>query len=122
MKLLVCGSREFTDRQVVDQALNVYLAEHGDALIVIQGGHKSGADAIAAYWCERNEVDCMRVPAKWRAHGTPEAGPIRNRRMRDRYKPDAALAFRAPPPAKNAGTDNMIALLREAGIPVGVVE
>jgi len=120
MKLLVCGSREFTDQQAVHQALNVYLREHGEDLIVIHGGAR-GADSIAAYWCERSEVDCLRVPAKWRVHGTPAAGPIRNKRMRDRYKPDAALAFRKVG-AANVGTDHMIALLREAGIPVEVVE
>ncbi len=119
MKLIVTGSRDHTGRQLIHQALNRYLREHGEDLIVIHGGAR-GADYIAAHWCEINDVDCLRVPAKWTAHGD-SAGPIRNKRMRDRYRPDAAVAFPVAG-AANVGTHNMIELCREAGVPVEVVE
>ena len=120
MKLLVCGSRHYHDGQRLSETLGLYLRQVGEDLIVIHGGCETGADIMADWWCKKNEVDCMRVPAKWRVYDNA-AGPIRNKRMRDRYKPDAAVAFRQLG-AENVGTDGMIALLHEAGIPVEVIE
>lgn len=121
VKLLVCGGRSYSDAVKIRHVLDRYLEEYGDDLIVIHGACPTGADKIADRWCIENEVDCVRVHAKWNRHGKRAAGPIRNKRMRDKYRPDAAVA--APTPDhENAGTWGMVALLREVGIEPEIIE
>lgn len=75
MIVIVSGGRHYEDpngdlARVLDE-LQPYLVVHGGA---------SGADEVAARWAQAREVDCLRVPAKWKQYGKA-AGPKRNEQM-----------------------------------------
>jgi hypothetical protein len=46
MKVLVCGSRDWEDRNAIGNRISALWREHGDEVTVIHGGAK-GADQIA---------------------------------------------------------------------------
>ena len=88
MRLLVCGSRNWTRADVVYAAL--------DALrpaIVIEGG-ATGADAIARQWARDRGAYLDTYPADWNRDGKA-AGPIRNARMLAEGRPTHGLALGA---------------------------
>ena len=114
--VLVCGGRKYDG---VLPALNSLHAERPIGLVVHGGagqvidGKTTGADEQAGLWAKRNEVNCLRVPAKWRKYGK-RAGPFRNGEMLDLpFKVDLVVAFPG-----GYGTANMVKLAKEAGISV----
>ena len=113
MRVLICGSRTWRDRQAIGLAV---CGLPRDA-VVIHGG-ADGADALAGQaavlWRLQQEV----YPADWAKHGKA-AGPIRNQQMLDEGHPDRVIAFRMP--GASRGTDDMIRRAKRAGIPVEVV-
>lgn len=89
-RILVTGSRHWTDRQAIREALaSVW---HPEAVLV--HGAAPGADTLAAacwsHWGGRVEA----WPARWRTEGRA-AGPLRNRRM-VAAGADLCLAFPLP--------------------------
>lgn len=119
MKVLVCGSRNYTDFRTICRELDKLHATNPIAL-VIEGGAK-GADTIARNWGGFHRVPVKTFPADWEKHGRA-AGPIRNKQMLDEGKPDLVVAF--PKDGKlNAtkGTANMVKQARERGIEVIVI-
>lgn len=117
MRLLVCGSRKWTDRDAVFHCLDVL---HGRTPVdVLIFGGARGADTLAREWGTAREIpkqECYH--ANWNKHGRA-AGPIRNAHMLRVGKPDCAIAFRLP--GRSPGTRDMIQRLRKAGVPVTVV-
>ena len=89
MRVLVCGGREFASRQMLCEALNRLRKDRGIALIIAGGAR--GADAMAEWWAKAEGVPCDVYQADWAGLGR-KAGPIRNQRMLDEGKPDAAEA------------------------------
>jgi len=77
MRLLVFGSRKWTDREVIASTLNAYL-EAGT--VVVHGDCRSGADRIAKQICEDKGITMDPHPADWDRYGNA-AGPIRNEEM-----------------------------------------
>lgn len=74
-----------------------------------------GADYVDSFvisWCLKRKVSFAVLYAEWEKYGNA-AGVIRNERMLTKFKPDMVLAFPG-----DAGTTNMKALARAAGIPV----
>lgn len=131
MRVLVCGSRTFTDPRPVDTMLyglwRPLIADIGRAakrdgvMTVIEGGAK-GADALAAFWAQSHEGVCwIQVPANWARDGKA-AGPIRNQRMLVDGNPDLVLAFVDKPLAESRGTADMVRRARGAGVRTYVVE
>lgn len=108
-KILVCGGRNYKDQDKVNLILNKI---HDDAGItcIVQGGAK-GADELAKNWAERHNIECKEYKADWDAYGR-SAGPIRNREMFNKEKPDMVVAF---PGGK--GTAHM-ASIAEGKVPV----
>ena len=117
MKVLVTGSREFTDRQMVFDKLNAQTnVGSGKSSLVVIHGAASGADQLASAWCStRRSVYEIAVPAKWDVHAKL-AGPLRNTVMLS-LNPDVVLAFYQEG-AANRGTSHMVMLAKKAGIPV----
>lgn len=120
-RVLVTGSREFTDAHIIFSALYDMLEEHGH-LTVIHGGAR-GADSIAARWVERNIRDSVAEEylAEWdkypaRPGGKSPAGHIRNSVM-VKSGPQIALAFLSTR-SQNSGTRGCMALISKAGIPL----
>jgi hypothetical protein len=110
MKVLVCGGREYNDKEKVNNSLKKLRDKHGIDLI-IEGGAK-GADKLGGEWADSNGIPHCTFHANWEALGK-RAGPIRNENMIKFGSPDCVVAF-----AGGIGTNGMIRLAESAGIPV----
>jgi predicted Rossmann-fold nucleotide-binding protein len=109
-RVLVCGGRNYEDRDALYAALDQLHSEHRFS-VVIAGGAR-GADTLAADWAKERGIPTEIYMAEWNRLGR-KAGPIRNRRMLDEGKPDLVVAFPG-----GTGTAGMAALARNAGEPV----
>jgi hypothetical protein len=115
-RVLVCGGRDFGDREAVYGALDVLRAEHG-SLVVIEGG-ATGVDRLALDWVRRGEpsfppsAEHLSFPADWNRYGRA-AGALRNIKMLKEGKPDLVLAFNG-----GRGTANMVQQATRAGVEV----
>jgi YspA, cpYpsA-related SLOG family len=106
MRLLICGGRDYSNRDLVYKTLDQLKPTE------ICHGAASGADSLAEEWAVLNKISSTKFYPDWKNLGRA-AGPIRNKQMRDTFKPDKVLAF---PGGK--GTANMIALAKENKIEV----
>lgn len=124
--VLATGSRDYTARDTVWDALDEQLLDAltyrgADFIVVHVGDCPTGADHHAREWVFQRTaggypVRCEIFYAAWAGTGRA-AGPIRNQRMVEAGA-DVALAFYAPPPARNIGTAGCARLARAAGIKV----
>lgn len=128
MRILICGSRSWHDRQPIEDLLVERQAEAAARSIyapvefmVIHGACPDGADwladKIALDLGLTPGVDLIREPAQWKRYGR-SAGPRRNQKMLDAYQPSEVHAFRSS--GKSSGTDDMVARARKAGVPTYV--
>ena len=100
-RILVTGSRNWTDRATICSALTLYASadELRQPLTIVHGNCPTGADAIANTWCLTRRVTVEPHPAK--GHPTqdfgpwPGAGPRRNAFMVS-LGADLCLAFIGP--------------------------
>lgn len=116
MRILVTGSREWTDSfQIINAFLDVEL-HPWDEVTVIHGDCPTGLDPLAAQ-IAKDEFGWKvePYPADWAKHGKA-AGPIRNQEMVDAGA-DVCLAF-FQPGAANRGTQDCVSRAEAAGIPV----
>ncbi|MGC0251228.1 DUF2493 domain-containing protein [Pseudactinotalea sp. Z1748] len=117
MRILVTGSRTWTDAQVVEQALDEVLATaEGAEVVLVHGACPTGADYFADLHVRRLGLPVEAHPADWRAHGRA-AGPIRNAQMVD-LGADIVLSF---PLGTSRGTWHTTRLAKRAGIPVRII-
>ena len=119
VRIIVCGSRKWTDRWFFEQAMRNTLGPFVDLneLTIVHGACPTGADQMADEWARRRSVNVERYPADWKEHGKA-AGPIRNALMASKGA-DLCIAFLLPD-GKSRGTTNMIRCATDAGIPVRV--
>lgn len=110
MRILVCGGRDYADKDRVSAALDAVHRKHGITLL-IEGG-ASGADACGLVWATNRRVPTKTIEANWAQYGR-SAGPKRNQRMLDEGKPDAVVAFPG-----GRGTADMVRRAKMANIPV----
>jgi len=73
-------------------------------------GDATGVDSVVRDWCIENGVRCKRFKANWKKFGK-SAGPRRNRRMLDKFKPTMLLEFPG-----GSGTANCVAEARKREI------
>jgi hypothetical protein len=110
MKVLVCGGRDYDDRDLVYYMLDRFNAEAPFRMIV--EGAATGADTLAYDWAMSRRIPCLRVPADWHRLGKA-AGMERNRKMVEMTKPDRVVAFPG-----GIGTNAMTDHARMMGIKV----
>lgn len=120
MKVLVCGSRHWTDKFSILDAL----ADLPEGTIVVHGA-ADGADAMAGLAASRLGFKERPYPAKWGEYGKA-AGHIRNSLMLEKEHTesepiDLVLAF-TPDLASSKGTLNMVTKAQAKGIPVRVIQ
>lgn len=128
MRVIVTGSRGWSDKQRVYDALNDAYRTYGP-FVLVHGACSTGADFIAHEWytlaARLVPVQEERFKASWETRGRA-AGPERNERM---VKAGAALllAFLGPcmrehcdqpQPHDSHGTAGCVDLAREAGIEI----
>ena len=113
LRVLVCGSRYYTDyRKVLEQLRKL------DAALVIAGACR-GADFLAVKAAKACSIPYVEFPADWQTFGKA-AGPIRNIQMLKEGKPDFALVFH-PDIASSKGSKHMLSLVKWAGVPFLIV-
>jgi YspA, cpYpsA-related SLOG family len=113
MRVLVCGGRDYADRESVYNTLcDLDSAPCGPITCVIHGDAR-GADRLGMQWArDMGDIEDMAFPADWKLHGRA-AGPIRNGEMLARGKPDLVVAFPG-----GRGTADMVAQAKRVGIRV----
>jgi hypothetical protein len=125
-RVLVTGSRDWSDEDTIRSALRAWWNENGrprDAVLV-HGACRTGADAIADRIWSAQGLPIERHPAPWNAlDGQSQrlgrrAGPIRNRRM-VRIGATICLAFIKD---NSPGASGCVQLAKAAGIPVRLFE
>jgi len=119
MRVLVCGSRTFTDQGVVTRVLDGIDAN--DSIECVIHGTASGADSCGRLWASVVHTTIEPFPADWKTLGR-RAGYVRNEQMLAEGKPDLVVAFVDKPLQHSRGTWNMVILAREAGVKTIVVE
>lgn len=97
MRVIVCGSRHYTDRDTVHRALS---SLSNGPHTIISGACPTGADAIAEDVAHSLGYEVIRYPAPWSELGR-SAGPLRNRETADDGA-DLCIAF-----GDGKGTRNM---------------
>lgn len=128
MILLVCGGRDFNDRETIFSVLDRIDAKKRIEKVVT-GAHPQGADAAAEAWAKKRQRPYAGWPAEWdnldvpgaiikvrRADGkryNAAAGPMRNGKMLRAEQPDAVLGFPG-----GDGTADCVAQAKEMGIQV----
>ena len=108
MKVLICGGRNYNDRERLYGQMNSLHREH--LIDLVMHGGASGADSLGGDWARDAGVQYIVFPANWQRDGRA-AGPIRNKRMLVEGKPDLVVAF---PGGK--GTAHMVKISKEVGI------
>lgn len=112
MRLLVCGGRDFEDRELTYELISKTLgSDEKEHHVIIHGGAK-GADTLAGDYAKENGLACEVYHAEWERFGKA-AGAKRNRRMLVEGKPNAVLAMPG-----GRGTANMVKQTKSYGVPV----
>ena len=120
LRVLVCGSRTFSDQHVIGAVLDGVGAFHDWKITVIHGAAK-GADYLANGWAASNDVPVLPFAAQWNLYGK-RAGFLRNTQMLEEGQPDVVWAFVDKPLAESKGTKMMVDIARKAGVQCYVVE
>ncbi len=106
--VMVTGGRDYNDVRVVERILEEFVPS---GALLLHGGCRSGADAIADSWARNNLVHVLKCDALFKQLG-PKAGPIRNAAMLSLY-PNAVIAFPG-----GEGTSDAVRQARARGIEV----
>ena len=114
MKVIVAGSRGFTDRTLAYEMLDHLLRERMSVLTVVSGGAR-GADQLGEQWAKKHDIPVEVMKADWDTHGK-RAGYIRNVMMAEQA--DALIAFWD---GESRGTKHMIDIARARGLRVRIV-
>lgn len=112
MRVLVCGSRYWKDRNFVYKTLNDLHAITPFS-VLIEGEcpiGEGGVDTMARDWANENGVPVLPFPPEFGPDGHV-LGPKRNAQMLHEGKPDIVIAF---PGGK--GTRNMVKQAVEASV------
>lgn len=121
--VLVCGGRDYTDRERVYRELDYEHAQFPISMII--NGSAAGADKFGWDWAIERGVPTEGYSADWNVYGR-RAGPMRNQMMLDHGKPELVIAFPSKsmdaPGSKNSGTADMIRRAGLAGVPVKKIE
>lgn len=95
MRVVVCGGRKYANRDKLYAVLDE-LRKHGEMELGVGYDPKSptyqGADQLAYEWAKDRGVPGKAYPAHWQEHGNA-AGPRRNQRMLDQFRPELVVAF-----------------------------
>lgn len=110
MRVCVCGSRDYWDREHLREYLDLF-HKRTPITLLIHGNYR-GADRLARNWARSHGVVELPFDADWETLGL-SAGPIRNQRMMDEGDPEALIAFPG-----GTGTADCVEKARAKSIPV----
>ncbi|WP_019446998.1 DUF2493 domain-containing protein [Cupriavidus sp. BIS7] len=109
MRLLVCGGREYNDRQWVYAVLD-RVHERRPISVLIEG-EAAGADTLAREWARSRGVPLDPYP--YPAAAGRRGGRVRNHQMLRHGRPELVIAFPG-----HTGTAHMVEIARDAQIKV----
>lgn len=109
-RLLVCGGRDYDNREHVYATLDRVHARRPIGVLI--HGAARGADTLAADWAAVQGIEVWAFPANWN-RDKKAAGPIRNAAMLRTAQPHGVVAFPG-----GSGTADMIQRAEEAGVKV----
>lgn len=122
VNMLVCGGRNYgeiddkpeaqwiEERRFAFELLTTIAEVFG--VDTLTHGNARGGDRLAARWASPRGMIVRSFPARWNGHKLA-AGPIRNRLMYAKSRPDLVVAL----PGGN-GTADMVEVAREGGTKV----
>jgi hypothetical protein len=113
-KVIIAGSRDFTDYELLSRKLDHILSLKSD--IVIISGMARGTDLLAVKYASERGLKVMKFPADWDKHGK-KAGYIRNIEMLKCC--DAVVCFRI---GQSLGTSHMIEIANEYRKPLRIIQ
>lgn len=116
--VLVCGGRDFSDRQTMFKVLGHLSTKHRFTTLI--HGAARGADVMAGDWATSFGLYVVDMPADWATYGKA-AGPIRNAKMLEVGQPDLVVAFPEGRLEDSKGTRDMVTKAVAARVPVIVV-
>ena len=114
MKVIIAGSRNFTDYQKLKKECDQFLQDQKN-IEIVSGCHYKGADKLGIQYAIEKGFTLMKFPAEWNKFGKA-AGPKRNKEMA--IFSNVLIAFWD---GKSRGTQNMIQLAKQKGLRVKVV-
>lgn len=115
MRILITGSREWTDEPAIRAALNAAIRGVSSHKITVVHGGARGADSVAGRIAEEYEIDVEVHRPDYRKHARNRAPLERNLHM-VRLGADICLAF--PIGLGWSGTRHCMQAAAAAGIPV----
>lgn len=113
--VLICGDRNWDNFKVIEN----FILTLPKGTTIIEGDCR-GVDKISGYLARKHGLEVIAVRAKWEIYGLA-AGPIRNKEMLDKYKPDLVVAFHNNV-ENSKGTKNMVEQAAKAGIEVRLMK
>lgn len=114
MKIIIAGSRNFTNYQKLKRECNYFLLDKKN-IEIVSGDHYKGADKLGVQYANEKGFNIVRFPAEWNKFGKA-AGPKRNKEMA--IFADVLIAFWD---GKSRGTQNMIQLATQRELIIKVV-
>ena len=113
LRLLVCGDRDWNNREFLYATLDAIHAE--TPIVCIVEGEARGADRMAREWAVERGIAFDPYPANWDKYG-PAAGPIRNGEMLVNGRPQRVVAFHNDY-ENSRGTKDMVEKAKKAHVP-----
>lgn len=113
MRLIIAGTRDFSDYQMLEVMTDYYLKNQQNPTIV--SGTARGADQLGERYASARGYNIIRFPANWDLHGKA-AGAIRNTEMATNS--DALLAFWD---GQSRGTKHMVETAKKMGLKTRIV-
>lgn len=114
-RVIVAGSRQFTDYSLLCSELDRLLAYKFSEGVQIVCGEARGADSLGKQYALDRGLDVASFPANWNKYGN-SAGYIRNKEMADNA--DALVVFWD---GVSPGTKNMIEIAYSKKLPIRIV-
>lgn len=125
MRILVTGSRKWTNVELLESHLDALLEEHGRLELAHGASKGGGVDKFAADWAfkHREKVDEWPYPVRsgpTGIDGNHRGAPLnRNTRMLVSFQPELVVAFRSD--GISNGTDDCVDKARKMGYDVDMI-
>jgi len=113
MKLLIAGSRDFNDYEMLKEKLDKILCSSNISEII--SGKAKGADTLGERYAKERNIKIKEFPAEWNLYGK-KAGMIRNKEMA-KYATNAIIFW----DGNSKGTENMIKLMEKLKKPFDII-
>ncbi|REE80318.1 uncharacterized protein DUF2493 [Lutibacter oceani] len=111
MKIIIAGSRTYTDYKKLSEVCDQFLQDQTD-IEIVSGSYYKGADKLGEQYAKERGYKITQFPADWKRFGRA-AGPKRNEQMAN-YA-NALIAFWD---GASKGTKHMIDLAKSTGLKI----